>query len=90
MYLHEIKGTEDMLVVNSRQQYVVLTPVGAVFENFFTADLRNICIAFGRLFEGDWREATGEEFKTWMAEPVGAQLFVSIGPSGLGRSRFAS
>ena len=73
-YLHELKGTVDKLVVNSDGQYVVLGAVGAVFQNFFTDDPLNMCIAFGRLFDGDWRQATDEEYWEWMGKAPSRQI----------------
>lgn len=80
MYLQQLKSDADQLVVNSHDQYVVLTPSGAVFHNFFTEDLRNVCIAFARLFDGDWRAATTEEFKSWIAKPADHPMLIWTQP----------
>jgi hypothetical protein len=74
MFMHELRADADKLVINSHGQLFVLSSSGAVFRNFFTDDLRNVCIAFARLFDDDWRNATDTEYTAWLAKPQKEQM----------------
>lgn len=58
----------DSLIVNTKSNIkAVLTPLGAVYDNFKTSDTRNLTRAFAALFDGNWRYATGLETREMQA-----------------------
>ena len=74
MRIHELIPHPDQgdLVIHCEEgnQTMVLTPQGAVYNNENTDDLRNMSIAFGRLFVSDqWRAATQEEIEEKRKHP---------------------
>lgn len=62
--MHELIAEHDVVVANTlTRNVVVLTPVGAVFDALDTSDVLNLSVAYGALFDNNWRRATAGEFQ---------------------------
>jgi hypothetical protein len=62
MRIYQLKSFRDVLVINNQTgNKVVLTPIGAVYENFMTSDTRNMCSAYSALFDDNWRRSNKDE-----------------------------
>jgi len=68
MRIQELKSFNDVLIVNyGTDNKAVLTPSGAVYDNFKTSDTRNMSLAYAALFDDNWRFATGLELREYQA-----------------------
>lgn len=70
MRLHEFTVGKDTLMFREESgNFVVLTPDGAVFNNFITHDLTHMSVAYAALFKDGWAQATDEQLKEWVKMP---------------------
>lgn len=70
MRLHELVQDRNVAITNEESGHVlVLTPEGAVFNNWDTDNHLNMTVAFGMLFDDQWRLATNAETSDLYREP---------------------